>query len=253
MFDLFGRVAVVTGASSGLGKAMAMALAKQGANVAVMARRMERLEELHGIIEREYGVRCLPVQCDVTSEESVVAAAKLVEIELGPTDILINNAGHGKTSPIESTELSQWNAEFDVDVNGAFLCTREFGKQMLAKKYGRIINIASMYGLVGNTAIPSSAYHAAKGAVINFTRAVAAEWAQHGVLANCICPGYFATEMTEGALGMESFIQYIQAHVPLGRYAQAEEICGAAVFLASDEASYVTGSILSVDGGYTAV
>lgn len=252
MFNLKGRVAVVTGASSGLGVQMAKALAAQGADLAILARRANKLEETKEQITA-LGVKCLCVTCDVTDESSVIAAAKAVEAEYGKVDILINNAGAGGTIPIENTTLEDWNKDINVDQTGVFLTTREFGKIMIAHKYGRIINIASMYGLVGNTALPSAAYHAAKGAVVNFTRAVAAEWSKYGINANCICPGYFGTELTEETLSSESFQAYMKATVPLGRYGNLPEISAPAVFLASDEASYVTGAIIPVDGGYTCV
>jgi len=252
MFDLKGRVAVVTGASSGLGVHMARALAAQGADLAILARRTDRLEAVKREIE-EMGVKCLTVTCDVTKEETVAAAAKAVEGEYGKIDILINNAGAGGTVPIEETTLNDWNKDINVDLTGVFLTTREFGKVMIKNRYGRIINIASMYGLVGNTALPSGAYHAAKGAVVNFTRATAAEWAKYGINTNCICPGYFATELTEETLSSDEFTAYMKMTVPLGRYGNGPELAAAAVFLAADEASYLTGAILPVDGGYTCV
>lgn len=252
MFDLKGRVAVVTGASSGLGVQMAKGLAAQGADLAILARRAAKLDEVRKIIE-ETGVKCLSVPCDVTDEASVASAAKAVEKEYGKVDILINNAGKGGTIPIEDTTLDDWNGDLNVDLNGVFLTTKEFGKVMMKNQYGRIINIASMYGLVGNTALPTAAYHAAKGAVVNFTRATAAEWAKHGITANCICPGYFATELTADTLNTDSFTAYMKQTVPLGRYGNEGELNAAAIFLASDEASYVTGAILPVDGGYTCV
>jgi len=252
MFDLKGRVAVVTGASSGLGVHMARALAAQGADLAILARRTDRLEAVKREIE-EMGVKCLTVTCDVTKEETVAAAAKAVEDEYGKIDILINNAGAGGTIPIEETTLNDWNKDINVDLTGVFLTTREFGKVMIKNRYGRIINIASMYGLVGNTALPSGAYHAAKGAVVNFTRATAAEWAKYGINTNCICPGYFATELTEETLSSDEFTAYMKMTVPLGRYGNGPELAAVAVFLAADEASYLTGAILPVDGGYTCV
>lgn len=252
MFDLKGRVAVVTGASSGLGVHMAKALAAQGADLAILARRVEKLEAVKKEIE-ELGVKCLAVPCDVTKEQTVIDAAKAVKDEFGKVDILVNNAGAGLTIPIEETSLDEWNSDMKVDVAGVFLTTREFGKLMIEKGYGRIINIGSMYGLVGNTALPSASYHAAKGAVVNFTRATAAEWAKHGINCNCICPGYFATELTEETLSSDDFQAYMKQTVPLGRYGNGEELAAAAVYLASDEASYTTGLIMPVDGGYTCV
>ncbi|MDR0964778.1 MAG: SDR family oxidoreductase [Clostridium sp.] len=252
MFDLTGQVAVVTGASSGLGVQMAKALARQGADVAILARRGDVLNEVKGEIET-LGVRCISVVCDVTKIEAVQEAAIIVQKEFGRVDILVNNAGSGSTTPLESISVSDWNYDIDVDLTGVFLMTQVFGKLMIEQNYGRIINIASMYGLVGNTAIPSAAYHAAKGAAVNFTRAVAAEWAKYGINANCICPGYFATELTKDTLDTEDFKVYMQRSVPLGRYGNEGELDAACIFLASKESSYVTGAILPVDGGYTCV
>lgn len=252
MFNLSGRVAVVTGASSGLGVQMAKALAKQGADLAILARRVEKLEAVKKDIE-SLGVKCIAVPCDVTSEESVSAAAKAVEAEYGKVDILVNNAGAGGTIPLEDTTLEEWNKDLNVDLTGVFIMTREFGKVMIKNNYGRIINIASMYGMVGNMAMPSGAYHAAKGAVVNFTRATASEWSKYNINTNCICPGYFATELTVDTLNTEMFTAYMKQTVPLGRYGKEGELDAAAIFLASEEASYVTGVILPIDGGYTCV
>ena len=250
MFDLKGQVAVVTGASSGLGKQMAKGFAKQGANLAILARRIERLEEFAKELEKEFGVKVLPVQCDVTSTDSINAAADAVEKEV---DILLNCAGSSKDKGVLDMADDEWDFTIATDETSVFKMTRAFGNIMKKQKYGRIINIASMYGLVGNTEIPTIAYHASKGAVINFTRAAAAELATSGITVNAICPGYFYTELTQPVLDTETFQQFAKVHVPMQRYGQEGELNAAAVFLASKEASYVTGVILPVDGGYTAV
>ncbi len=147
----------------------------------------------------------------------------------------------------------EWNFTIDVDLSSVFKVTRAFAKIMKENGYGRIINIASMYGLVGNTAIHTVAYHSSKGGVVNFTRAVSAELAQDGITCNCICPGYFETELTRDVLKTEFFQNFAKEHVPMGRYGREGELNAVAIFLASDEASYVTGAIIPVDGGYTAV
>ena len=252
LFDLTGRVAVVTGASSGLGIQMAKALARNGADIAILARRKERLEKVAEEI-RTLGVRCLPVQCDITDTEAVKKAAEQVETEFGKVDILINNAGNGATGPAEEMTDEDWDYTLSVDLTGVFKVAREFGKIMIKNKYGRIINISSMYGLVGNTAIPSSGYHAAKGGVVNLSRALAAEWAKYGITVNTICPGYFATELTVDTLNTEDFKNYMKATVPVGRYGNEGELDSTAVYLASDASSYVTGVAIPVDGGYTCV
>ena len=252
MFDLTGRVVVVSGASSGLGAQMARGFANQGADLVITARRKERLEAFAEEI-RVLGVKCLPVQCDVTNTESVNHAAEVTEKEFGKVDVLVNCAGSAKNAGVLNMTDDEWNFTIEADLTSVFLVTRAFANIMKKNNYGRIINIASMYGLVGNTAMETVAYHASKGGVVNFTRAVAAELAKYNITCNAICPGYFATELTVDTLKTDEFTAYMKATVPLGRYGKEGELNAGAIFLASDEASYVTGAILPIDGGYTAV
>lgn len=253
MFNLKGQVAVVTGASSGLGRQMAEAFAKQGADLAVLARRVERLEELKTKLEKEYKVRVLPIKVDVTSSDEISAAAERVEKEFGKVNILLNCAGSSKDKGVLEMADDEWDFTIATDLTSVFKMTRAFGKIMAKAGYGRIINIASMYGLVGNTEIHTVAYHSSKGGVVNFTRAVAAELATSGVTCNAICPGYFETELTKAVLDTPKFQEFAKVHVPMQRYGKSGELDAAAVFLASKEASYVTGAILPVDGGYTCI
>lgn len=253
MFDLSGQVAVVTGASSGLGKQMARALAGQGADLAILARRFERLEKFAEELAADFGVKVLPVKCDVTQTESIDTAAEKVVSEFGRVDILLNCAGSSKDKGVLDMADEEWDFTIATDETSVFKMTRAFAKVMKKAGYGRIINIASMYGLVGNTEIPTIAYHASKGAVVNFTRAVAAELATSGITCNAICPGYFYTELTQPVLDTEKFQEFAKKTVPMQRYGKEGELDAAVVFLASKEASYVTGAILPVDGGYTAV
>jgi gluconate 5-dehydrogenase len=253
MFNLKGKVAVVTGASSGLGVQMATAFAKQGANLVILARRFERLEELAKKLIDEYGIKVLPIQCDVTKTEDISAAAEKAEAEFEHVDILLNCAGSAKNAGVIDMTDDEWDFTIATDETSVFKMTRAFAAIMKKNNYGRIINIASMYGLVGNTKIPTIAYHASKGAVVNFTRATAAELATSGITCNCICPGYFETELTTDTLNTEDFQTFAKEHVPMQRYGKPGELDAAAVFLASDEARYVTGVILPVDGGYTCV
>lgn len=252
MFNLKGRVVAITGASSGLGAQMAKGFAGQGADLVIMARRLDKLEKVAEEI-RALGVKCFPIQCDVTKSEDVNKAAEAAVKEYGKVDILVNNAGSAKNAGVINMTDEEWDFTIDTDLSSVFKVTRAFSKYMSENMYGRVINIASMYGLVGNTAIDTVAYHASKGGVINFTRAVAAELAKYNITCNAICPGYFETELTSDTLKTEEFSNYMKATVPMGRYGHEGELNAAAVFLASDEASYVTGQMIVVDGGYTAV
>ncbi len=252
MFSLKGRVAAITGASSGLGKQMAHAFAEQGADLVLMARRIERLEELKEELEQK-GVKVLPLKVDVTDPENVNEAAKQAEEHFGKVDILVNCAGSAKNAGVLEMTDEEWDFTIKTDMDSVFYVTRAFGNIMKKNHYGRIINIASMYGLVGNMAMGTIAYHTSKGGVVNFTRAAASELAKEGITVNAICPGYFDTELTHETLITEDFTAYMKATVPLGRYGHEGELNAGAIFLASDEASYVTGLILPIDGGYTCV
>lgn len=252
MFSLRNRVVVVTGASSGLGLQMAQGFAQQGADLALLARRIERLEAIASDF-RSKGVRCLPIKCDVTKTEEVNAAAEAVIKEYGKVDVLVNNAGASKNAGVLDMTDEEWNFTLDADLTSVFKVTRAFAKYMVERKYGRIINIASIYGQVGNTAMDTVAYHSSKGGVINFTRAVAAELAKYNITCNAISPGYFETELTVDTLRTEAFTNFMKANVPLGRYGAEGELNPVAIMLASDEASYITGQNIKVDGGYTSV
>ena len=189
-FDLTGYVAVVTGASTGLGLQMAKAYASQGANLVLLARREHLLKDNAKALAEEFGVEVLPYTCDITQTEQVKSAVRATMERFGRVDILVNNAGTGAVAPAEEITDEQFKHEVDIDLFGTFICAREFGKEMIKAGYGRIINIASMYGLVGNMIVGSSPYHAAKGGVVNLTRALAAEWGKYGITVNSICPGY---------------------------------------------------------------
>ena len=252
MFDLKGRVAVVSGASSGLGKQMAFALAEQGADVVLLARRIEKLEEIKKDIEKKKE-KALAIKCDVTSTEDINNAAKMTEKEFGKVDILVNCAGSSKDAGVLNMTDEEWDFTIETDLTSVFKMTRAFANIMKKRNYGRIINIASMYGLVGNDQIPTIAYHSSKGGVVNFTRAAAAELAKYNITVNCICPGYFYTELTTEVLDTPMFKEFADNHVPMKRYGKPGELNAGIVFLASKEASYITGAIIPIDGGYTAV
>ncbi|MCR4690862.1 MAG: SDR family oxidoreductase [Lachnospiraceae bacterium] len=254
LFDLTGQVAIVTGCSTGLGVQMAKALAKQGCNIVALARRKELIDQVAKEIADEFGVKAIGVRCDITDTAMVEEAVDTVMKEFGRVDILINNAGTGGVTPAEDMTDDVFNNEINIDLAGTFKMARAVAKKaMIPAKYGRIINIASMYGLVGNKIAPSSAYHAAKGGVVNLTRALACEWGKCGITVNSICPGYFITPLTEETLKSDFFKEYSKGAIPMERYGEEGELDTAAVFLSSKASTYVTGVALPVDGGYTAM
>ena len=253
-FDLKGQVAVVTGCSTGLGVQMAKALASQGANIVAVARRQNLIDDVAANIKKEYGVETLAVKCDITDTDAVNAMVDAVMAKFGRVDILINNAGTGAVAPAEDITDEQFANEMNIDLFGSFRVARAVAKKaMIPAKYGRIINIASMYGLVGNKIAGSAPYHAAKGGVVNMTRALAAEWGKYGITVNAICPGYFYTDLTRDTLNSDFFQQNAKTMIPEERYGEEGELDTAALFLASPASSYVTGVNLPVDGGYTAM
>ena len=192
MFNLKGRVAVISGASSGLGKQMARGFAEAGADLVILARRVEKLEELKSELEA-LGVKVLACKCDVTLTEDIEAAAKETEKVFGKVDILVNCAGSAKNAGVLNMTDEEWDFTIATDQTSVFKMTRAFGNIMKKNNYGRVINIASMYGMVGNTEIPTIAYHSLKGGVVNFTRAVAEELAKFNITCNAICTVYFDT------------------------------------------------------------
>ena len=251
-FDLSGQVAIVTGCSTGLGVQMAKALASQGANIVVVARRQNLIEQVAEEIRNEFRVETLPVVCDITDTAAVEAMVDAALKKFGRIDILINNAGTGAVAPAEDITDEQFENEMQIDLFGSFRVARAVAKKaMIPAKYGRIINIASMYGLVGNKVAGSSPYHAAKGGVVNLTRALAAEWGKHNITVNSICPGYFYTPLTKETLDSDFFQANAKTMIPEERYGNEGELDTAALFLASKASSYVTGVQLPVDGGYT--
>ena len=251
-FDLSGQVAIVTGCSTGLGVQMAKALASQGANIVVVARRQNLIEQVAKEITDEFWVETLPVVCDITDTQAVEAMVDAALKKFGRIDILINNAGTGAVAPAEDITDEQFDNEMQIDLFGSFRVARAVAKKaMIPARYGRIINISSMYGLVGNKVAGSAPYHAAKGGVVNLTRALAAEWGKHNITVNSICPGYFYTPLTQETLDSDFFQQNAKTMIPEERYGNEGELDTAALFLASKASSYVTGVQLPVDGGYT--
>jgi NAD(P)-dependent dehydrogenase (short-subunit alcohol dehydrogenase family) len=252
LFDLSGRVALVTGAGSGLGAVFAEALAEAGASVVCVGRRLERVQETAHRLS-EIGCQSLAISADVTDEAAVASMTDQTVKSLGKLDILVNNAGTAVVGPPETISLADWQRVVDVNLTGVFLCAREAAKAMIAAgTRGRIINIASILGAVASEPVPAAAYDATKGAVVNLTRDLAVHWAPKGILVNAIGPAYFPSEMTEAFLALPEMRREIERRTPLGRIGSPEELKGAVVFFASDASSYVTGQTLYVDGGWTA-
>ncbi len=252
LFGLTGRVAVVTGASSGLGVGFARALAQAGAHVVLAARRVERLEAL-SVALRETGVEVLPVACDVTDASQVEALKDACLERFGRVDVLVNNAGATEIVPAEKETEESFLRVLDVNLNGVFYCAQRFGRVMLKAGQGSIINVSSIFGLRGSGSIPQASYSASKGAVVNMTRELAAQWARRGVRVNGIAPGFFKSEMTEEMFSDDRSMAWVRRKTPSGRPGELEELAGALIFLASDASSYVTGQTIAVDGGWTAV
>ena len=251
-FDFEGRVAVVTGCSTGLGVQMAKALASQGARIVAVARRQNMIDQVAADIHKEFGVETLAVKCDITNTEDVEKMVDEVLRVFGRIDVLVNNAGTGAVGPAEDMSDDEFDWEMNVDLFGTFRVARAVAKKaMIPQKYGRIINIASMYGLVGNKIAGSAPYHAAKGGVVNLTRALAAEWGKYGITVNAICPGYFYTDLTRDTLNSDFFQANAKTMIPEERYGEEGELDTAVLFLASEKSAYVTGVNLPVDGGYT--
>jgi len=252
MFDLSGRAAVVTGASSGLGVQFAKALARQGADVAVLARRVEKLEAVKQEIEA-LGVRCVAVKCDVLDNEAIRAAVATVKEAFGKIDILVNNAGVAAVAPAEAQSDEDWRRVIDTNLNAVYYMSREVGKVMIENGYGRIINLGSIHSNVAMTGLPISGYCTAKGGVRMLTKDLAVEWAKYGVTVNAIGPSYFESEMTQDVIHDETFLGAIKAYCPMGRPGKPGELDGAVVYFASDAASFTTGQLLQIDGGWTAI
>lgn len=251
IFNLKDKTALVTGASSGLGVQFAKALAGQGVNVVLVARRLERLQQVVKEVEA-LGVRALAVKADVMNEAEVEEAVDAAIREFGKIDILVNNAGYAATGPTEDFSIEEWNKVVGTNLTGVFLFAKHVGKHMIKAQYGRIVNIASIAGFLGFEGMSTAAYAASKGGVVNLTRALADEWGKYNIHVNAIAPGFFPSEMTEAFVNDPGMNAYVQSRTSLDRWGRDGELNGALLYFASDASTYTTGQILPVDGGWTA-
>ena len=242
------KVAMVTGASRGLGRAIALAYANAGADVVLASRNEERLKEVAAEIS-QMGRKALPKATNMTKEEDVTDLVKAAFDEFAKIDILVNNAGTIVRKDAVDISTPEWDAVMDTNLKGAFWCCREVGKVMIAQKSGKVINIASAWATQARAGILP--YPVSKAAIYHMTKALAIEWAPYNINVNCIAPGWFETELTEPLKNNPEMLKKIEDNSPLGRMGKPEELTGAAIFFASDASNFATGSCLSVDGGWS--
>ncbi|HEY3702773.1 MAG TPA: glucose 1-dehydrogenase [Acidimicrobiales bacterium] len=247
-FRLDGRVVLLTGASSGIGEHLARVLHGAGGHLVLAARRADRLESLAAELDD-----AVPVACDVSRDEDLERLVRVALDRHGRIDVLVNNAGTSDPLPAEDEPVEQFREVVGVNLTAAFVLTQLVGRQMLERASGVVVNVASVLGLVGSGQIPQAGYVASKGGLVNLTRELAAQWARRGVRVNALAPGWFRTEMTEVLFADEGGRRWIRRKTPMGRAGELHELDGALLFLASDASSYVTGQVLTVDGGWTAI
>jgi NAD(P)-dependent dehydrogenase (short-subunit alcohol dehydrogenase family) len=247
--DLSGRTAVVIGGTTGIGRALTQGLAAAGADVVPTSRRSEVVDEAAALVEAA-GRRTLRVVTDVGDEASIASTLAAAITEFGKVDILVNCAGRTKRTPTLDLTDQEWHDILETNLTGTLRACRLFGRHMIERRYGRIINIASLTSFVSMMEV--AAYSASKSAVASLTKSLAVEWSRHGVMVNAIAPGVFRTALNQKLLDTTPRGQELLTRTPMGRFGRVEELAGAAVFLASDAASFVTGHMLVVDGGFLA-
>jgi gluconate 5-dehydrogenase len=254
LFDLTGKTALVTGGSRGLGLQIAQALGEQGAKIVLTSRKQADLDQAVGLLKQR-GIEATAVAADVSQESAIAPLVAEAIKRLGHIDILVNNAGATWGAPAEDHPLEAWDKVMNLNVRSIFLMSQAVAKQsMIPRKYGRIVNVASIAGLAGNgpDSMQTIAYNTSKGAVVNFTRTLAGEWGRYGITVNALAPGFFPSKMTKGVL--EQFgANKLAQRAPLQRIGDDEDLKGAALLFASDAGKHITGQILAVDGGVSAV
>jgi NAD(P)-dependent dehydrogenase (short-subunit alcohol dehydrogenase family) len=248
-FRLDGKTCVVTGASRGLGRMMAIALGEAGANVVTVARTQEALDETTSVI-RSLGRRAISVRCNLRDSGSIAAMVDQVLAEFGQIDVLVNNAGGGDFKPLVEMSDDQWYRIVDLNLSATFRVCRAVGPHMIKRRRGKVINMSSMYGLIGDKNV--TAYCASKGAVIQLTRALALEWAEHNITVNVLAPGYIYTERTSSIFDNPVTGAPLISRIPIGRVGQTGDLGPLIVYLASDASDFMTGSVIVIDGGQTA-
>jgi len=248
-FHLDGKVALVTGASRGLGKGMALGLAEAGADIVALATNKQKLENTAKEVEK-LGRKALALECDVTDKARVKEVVEEAKKTFGHVDVLVNNAGIIRRSPAKDYPDDYWYDVIETNLNAVFILSREVGKMMIEQGGGKIINIASLLSFTGGITVPS--YSASKGGVMQLTKALSNEWAQYNIQVNAIAPGYYETDNTEPLRQDDTRYNEISERIPAGRWGQPEDLKGAIVFLASPASQYVNGHVLVVDGGWTA-
>src|SRR5882757_3760554 len=250
IFDLAGRVAIVSGGSVGLGRQMAEGLAEMGANLVLCARKKERCLQAAEELQK-LGVKVLALGCDVKQPASIQAVADATVKQFGRIDILVNNAGTSWGALVETMTIEQWNKVIETNLTGTFLFSQAVGKAMIAQRRGKIINIASVAGLRGSPpSFSAIGYSASKGGVIIFTKDLACKWGMHNIQVNAIAPGWFPTDMSGKII--ERNRELLLAGIPAGRFGGPDDLKGACVYLASDASNFMNGNILVVDGGQSA-
>ncbi|WP_129709218.1 SDR family oxidoreductase [Priestia megaterium] len=252
LFDLTGKTAIITGGGRGLGEQMAEGLAEAGANIVLCSRKKEACQQVADRLAN-MGVKTLALACDISQPEDIKNVVHQTIETFERIDILINNSGATWGAPVEEMPLEAWQKVMNINVTGTFLMSQEAGKEMIKQKAGKIINIASIAGLGGTDPqyMDTIGYNTSKGAVITFTKDLAVKWGQHNIQVNAIAPGFFPTKMS-GAI-MEQGKDYFLSQTPLKRFGSEADLKGAAVFLASAASNYITGDILTVDGGVHAM
>ncbi len=249
MFDVTGKIALVTGSSRGLGLVLARGLARAGARVVLNARDRERLEGARRALEAE-GFAAAASVFDITDEAAVSRAVSAVEEDVGPIDILVNNAGIQHRAPLEEFPEEQWRKILDVNLTGAFIVSKHVARRMIARRRGKIVNICSLQSELGRKTI--APYAASKGGLKMLTRGMAVDWAQHNIQVNAIGPGYFITEMTKPLAENPEFDKWYRARTPSGRWGDPEELLGALLLFCSPASDFINGQLLFVDGGLSA-